>query len=104
MHLAIVIHHLSLGINHNARIPRHAQFIFLHDTKTAPDPVLHTRLLKGLHLRAVHCAHYRVVSRHAKAVDAVLWKDDEVHKRVGFASLSDEAADMFGGAVELSRC
>lgn len=55
-------------------------------------------------LRAVKCTHYRVIGRHAEAVDAVFGKDDEVHERVGLAGFGDKFADMLRSVLKLDGC
>ncbi len=50
VHLAIVIDELALRVDHDPRIPGHAEFVALHDAEAAPDGVVSARSLEGLYL------------------------------------------------------
>lgn len=89
MQLAVVVDQLALVVDDDARVPRHAERVVLHDGEAAPNGVLRAGGAEGGDFGPGQGAHELWAREHGEPVDAVFGEDDQVHLRVGGAGFAD---------------
>lgn len=71
------------------------------NTKTPPNLLFPTNTLEGRNFASIKRAENRGVHAHRQSMNAIFWKQDEIHGRVSALRLPHETADMFNGFGEL---
>jgi hypothetical protein len=99
--LAVVEGDVAAVVDDDAGVVWVAVRVVLHQREAAPDRVGAAGIGERGNLGAIEAAHDRRVGAHRQAVQRVLGKHDEVHRRQVPARLSDEIAYPSGLRREL---
>jgi len=98
---AVTVDHLAFGVDYEAGVPRHTEWVGFHDGEATPDGVLYAGFFEGGDFGAIERAHEFGVGEHGEAVEAVFGEYNHVHLGVGFLGFCHEGADMVGGGLEV---